>query len=103
MTRDEIDTSAVRAHCREAHHASRLPRANVDVATWHAHQHHRYSSSLSHIHRGLWVQIIRPGNPRGAGQVTRPLGWYTGQDAVSREQLREEWQAKLAAARRWQS
>lgn len=86
LARDEVDVSGVRAHCREHHRSLTLPRKNTDVAAWHAGQHHRYH--LSHVHEGPWVVITRPGNPHGTGQIARPMGWYTGQEMVSREDLK---------------
>lgn len=86
---DELDLSAVRRHCQEHHaHAARngLPRSNADVASWHAGQHYR-NGGLSHVHQGPIVLITRPGRTT-AGQTPRPLGWYTGQDMLTKEAAR---------------
>ena len=94
----DLDLSGLRAHCRE-HHKLRFgeswPRSNRDLATWHARRHHRYSSAMPHIHRGIPTLIRRGGHTSPAG-MARPLGWYTGQDMVTRTQLRVEMQARQA-------
>jgi hypothetical protein len=43
----------------------------TEMSRWHANQHHRYTPN--HYHAGP--------NP-GADQ--RPIGWYTGRDAVAK-------------------
>jgi len=91
--RASVDLSQLRNHCRAEHaprHGQRHPRSNADLSAWHAGQHHRYSSSTGHIHGGPWVLITQPGRASTAGQIARPLGWYTGQLAVTSAQLREQ-------------
>ena len=95
--RADLDVSAVRAHCRE-HHGNplHLPRANGDVAAWHAREHHHRRTS--HIHRGRYTLVRRDGDPRRpVGIMPRPLGWFTGRDVVTREQLTAEWRARHPA------
>jgi hypothetical protein len=94
VARTDIDVSAVRAHCREHHRPVSLPRSNLDVAAWHAAQHHRYTSAIRHVHRGPWTIVTRPGNPRGVGYRAHPMGWYTGQDMVTKAELDAEFRAK---------
>jgi hypothetical protein len=95
-SRDELDLSQLRRHVRAMHQAHGIPRSNRDLAGWHARQHHRYYQG--HIHGGPFT-LIR--NARGStiGQIPRPLGWYTGQDAKTREQVRAEWLAAHPSGR----
>lgn len=96
VDRDELDLSELRAHCKAMHHGP-FPRSNMDLASWHARQHHRYH--LAHIHRGLaWVLVRRPSDRGRApiGQIVRQMGNYTGQGAVTREQLNAELRERLA-------
>ena len=97
-----LDLSGLRAHCREQHtHAANrsnggLPRANLDLAAWHARQHHRYRPRHGH-YDPPWVLVRSRHTGRTTGQTPRPIGWYTGQDAKSREQVRAEFVARMAA------
>lgn len=90
----DLDLSGLRAHCREEHRAPTYPRANLDLAGWHASQHHRYRPG--HTHRDPpWVLIRHRTTGRTTGQLARPVGWYTGQGAVSREQGAAELPGRL--------
>jgi hypothetical protein len=93
-SRDELDLSLIRRHVMKMHsrHAPRVrvPRSNRDLAPWHFAQHFRLHQG--HLHGGPFV-LIRDAYGRTIGQITRPLGWYTGQDAKTREQVRAEWLA----------
>jgi hypothetical protein len=93
-SRDELDLSALRRHVTEMHgrHAPRVrvPRSNRDLAPWHFAQHFRYYQG--HLHGGPFV-LIKDAYGRTIGQISRPLGWYTGQDAKTREQVKAEWLA----------
>jgi hypothetical protein len=94
----ELDLSALRAHCREMHaprSGDRHPRANKDLASWHWHRHFRYPGGIQHLHRGT-ATLIRSDGYVPAGQFAGPLGWFTGQDAITREQLRDELRARMA-------
>lgn len=84
LSRDDLDLSGLRAHCRSVHREAPR-RSNLDLASWHARQHHRLH--LSHYHRGPFTLITTPRNPRGIGQIIRPLGNYTGQEMVTRAEL----------------
>lgn len=97
LDRDEVDLSVIREHWRTAHRGSvrRTPRANTDLSAAHAREHHHHGM-LDHSHRGPHVLIRRQGRPP-VGQIPRPLGWYTGQDVLSREDARAELAAKLRA------
>jgi hypothetical protein len=94
INRDQLDVSAVRAHFRAMHmrFGQTVPRANLDVASLHARDHHRHH--LDHIHRGPFTLVGTPHNPRAVGQIVRPLGDYTGQEPVTRAELKAEWQAR---------
>lgn len=94
---EELDLSAMRAHCRDNHKfrtGEKVPRSNMDLAAWHARQHWRYGSSLAHIHRGPLTYVLR-NRTSTTGQIARPLGWFTGDGVVTRAQLREEFHARL--------
>ena len=102
-TRDQvaIGLDELRAHCKEMHGGTRLrgqgmPRANRALASWHSGQHRRYSSAQNHIHTGPFVLIA---DERGStvGQIPRQLGYYTGEGAVTRDELRERFLARHAA------
>jgi hypothetical protein len=85
LDRADVDLSALRKHVRadHAHRAARgIPRANLDLALWHARQHHRFHGS--HFHAGIWVLIRDRFGRRPNVPMPRPLGWYTGQHRVSR-------------------
>jgi hypothetical protein len=94
IEREELDLSLLRAHCRQMHRQAGLPRANVALAGWHAREHHR--RHLDHVHRGLWVVIGWP-SFLPAVEIARPMGWYTGQDPVSRAQVDEELRERLSS------
>lgn len=99
ISRDDLDLSQLRRHVREqhAHQAARgIPRANRDLASWHATQHHRFRPD-SHIHRGPLVLIKDGHGRRPVGVTPAPLGWFTGQEAVSRAQVNAEARQRLAA------
>lgn len=102
VPRDDLDLSQLRRHVRE-HHSGRLlrgrpaPRSNRDLAGWHASLHHRMRGT--HTHRGPLVLITRPDRTSTIGQIVVPLGNYTGQDTLTREQAQEEFKAKMEARR----
>lgn len=103
ISRDEVDVSKIRAHCKELHGYAatlHLPRSNADASAWHASQHHRFRIA-GHVHLGPWV-VMR--NARGIADLARPLGWYTGQDVKTSAQLEAEWQerARQLAAKKQQ-
>src|SRR5207342_2078075 len=90
-SRDELDLAELRRHVLAMHvpHLIRrgrrlrpVPRSNRDLAPWHYGQHHRYSPN--HIHGGPFV-LIKDSYGSTTGQIPRPLGWYTGQDAKTRD------------------
>ncbi len=99
---DDLDLSGLREHCR-AMHKSRplpgrrqgagLPRSNADLAGWHWGQHWRYH--LGHLHFGPWTLVRSRHTGSTVGMITRPLGWWTGQDAVTREQLDAEFRERM--------
>jgi hypothetical protein len=97
LGREELDLSALRAHCRE-HHGEAPKRANLDLAAWHAGRHHRYTSAHGHIHGGPIV-LIRGSRGHTTGQIARPLGWYTGQDMKTRAEVRDEWRARMSGGK----
>jgi len=85
VNRESLDLGGLRKHCKAEHRVplgAGWPRANLDLAAVHARMHHRYRPS--HTHGGLWVLITRPGRSSTVGQISRPMGWYTGQDARPR-------------------
>lgn len=95
-SRDELDLTGLRRHCREYHSGRRpagrgMPRDNISLAGWHWSQHHRQHQD--HHHFGPFV-LIRNARGSTVGQIARPLGWYTGQDVVTREQLAAEWRER---------
>lgn len=97
VDRASLDLTGLRAHVRAGHALAAIrgiPRANLDLAAWHARQHHR-SSAIPHVHRGRYVLIL---SRRGSvtGQIPRPLGWYTGAGMVTRAELAAEWRARAA-------
>jgi hypothetical protein len=101
IDRGDLDLSQLRRHVREqhAHQAARgIPRANRDLASWHAGQHHRFRPD-SHIHRGPLVLIKDRDGRRPVGVSPAPLGWFTGQETVSREQVNAEARERIAARR----
>lgn len=91
----ELNLSGLRAHCREQHGSPHYPRANLDLASWHARQHHQYGSR-SHVHREPYVLLRDSRERRPAISQPRPLGWYTGQNDIPRDQLSAELRARLA-------
>lgn len=99
--RDELDLTQLRQHVREMHspkhdrrHGRRVPRSNRDLAPWHWGQHHRYHQGH---HHGGPVTLVRDARGRTVGQIPRPLGWYTGQEPKTREQVRDEFLDRMAA------
>jgi len=81
VTRESLDLSGLRKHCKADHRVPvgrGWPRSNLDLAAVHARMHHRFPS---HAHGGPWVLILRPGSRSTVGQIPRPLGWFTGQEA----------------------
>lgn len=99
VDRDDLDLSELRAHCKTMHRrhlSDTMPRSNRDLAAWHARQHHKYH--LDHIHRGLFVLVRQPSDHgrKPVGQIVRPLGNYTGQLAVTREELNAELRERIA-------
>lgn len=59
----------LRAHVTGEHRGAPARATLVELARWHARQHHRLA--CSHYHAGV---------NRGPDQ--RPPGWYTGEDSV---------------------
>jgi hypothetical protein len=99
ISRDDLDLSGLRRHVRGDHaHAAAggIPRANRDLARWHAAQHRR--RHLEHIHRGPYTVILDARGRRPVTQEPRPLGWFTGQEPVTRAQADAE--ARELATRR---
>jgi len=100
IDRDQLDLSELNAHIREHHHDGKsnirgrsAPYSLAQRAGWHASQHHR--SHHSHHHFGPFALVRRPGERhRPVGQIVRPLGWWTGQDVKTDQQLKDEWRAK---------
>ena len=93
-SRDELDLTGLRAHVNEMHRHARIrgvPRSNRDLAVWHWAQHHRFHQD--HHHFGPFV-LIKDSRGHTTGQITRPLGWWTGQDAKTRAELDAEWRAR---------
>ena len=85
VTRESLDLSGLRKHCKAEHRVplgAGWPRSNLDLAAVHARMHYRYHPS--HTHGGPWVLVVRPGSRSTVGQIPRPQGWYTGQDARPR-------------------
>ena len=96
LDRDQLDLSELRRHVRE-HHKPRfgetIPRSNEHLAGWHHSKHHRQSPA--HHHFGPFALVRRTGERgRPVGQIVRPLGWWTGQDVKTDQQLKDEWRAK---------
>ena len=100
IDRDDLDLSELRAHCRGMHRGP-MPRSNVDLSAWHSMRHHRYASGTGHTHRGPFVLVQRPSDHgrRPVGQLVWPLGHYTGQEPVTREQLNADFRARIAERR----
>lgn len=68
-----IDRAALQAHLDDCHKGGpggRWPTRKL--STWHARQHHRYSTD--HYHAGA-----------NLGPEDRPPGWATGADAIPRK------------------
>ena len=96
LDREDIGLIGLRRHVREhhAHAAIRgIPRSNADLAAWHFRQHHRYRPD--HHHFGPFV-LVRDSRGSTTGQIARPLGWYTGQECRTREQIAAEWRERSA-------
>jgi hypothetical protein len=99
LDRDELDLSHIRAHIRAGHRHAALkgiPRANRDLVPWHAEQHHRYGSH-GHHHRGRFTVLLGRDGRVPVAKQPRPLGWFTGQESVSREQAAAEFRQRTRA------
>jgi hypothetical protein len=95
LDRGSLDLSALRRHVREQHsHAAirGIPRSNTDLAAWHFREHGRYQPG--HRHFGPFV-LVRNSRGSTTGQTPRPMGWFTGQDVKTREQLAAEWHERF--------
>jgi hypothetical protein len=82
---DPQDLSELRRHLREMHSPATgkgVPRRNADASWWHASQHQRYGTS--HLHSDSELVLV---TGRTNLTVERFLGWYTGQGAVTRQEL----------------
>lgn len=94
---EELDLTGLRAHFKAMHRRGQgrtVPRRNRDLAGEHARQHHRLYQD--HIHEGPLVMITHNGR-RPVGVSPRPLGWYTGQQPVTRAELHQRFLARRAA------
>lgn len=97
-SQDELDLSQLNAHIRKFHGGGRsrirgrsAPRKLRERAPWHWDQHHRLHQN--HHHFGPFV-LIKDSSGHTTGQIPRTLGWYTGQEVKTREQLDAEWKAR---------
>lgn len=92
----DLDLSGLRAHCRQDHKAPHYPRSNLDLSGWHAREHHR-RGLLGHVHRDPpWVLVRNRHTGLTVGQISRPVGYYTGQGAITRAELNAEIRARLS-------
>lgn len=90
IDRDLLDLSRLRAHIAEWHRNSAtlgVPRSNIHKAGWHAREHQRYHGS--HTHEGPFTLVLRTGSRADIAVQPRPLGWFTGQQPVTREELNQ--------------
>lgn len=98
---DQLSLSALRKHVQAMHQGQTVrgrkpPRTLADLCAWHWEIHYRMH--LDHIHEGPWIKIIRDrhGRRNPLAQV-KPRGYWTGEQPVTRAELRLRWQDKLAA------
>ena len=92
LDRSDLDLSRLRRHCREMHREAPR-RSNLDLASWHVRMHHQYYTG--HRHEGPYTLVRDRRGRRPAGVTPVPLGTYTGQDAVTREQDHAAFQARV--------
>lgn len=96
IDRDLLDLSQLRAHIAEWHRNSAtlgVPRSNVHKAGWHAGQHQRYR--CTHTHEGPFTLVLRTGRGPSVMQP-HPLGWFTGQQPVTREELNRRMRDRIS-------
>lgn len=97
IDRDLLDLSRLRAHIAEWHRNSAtlgVPRSNVHKAVWHAGQHQRYR--CTHAHEGPFTLVLRTGGRAGIAVQPRQLGWFTGQQPVTREELNQRMRDRVS-------
>jgi hypothetical protein len=76
--------SVLREHVREFHPRLRLRRRDEDLAREHARYHHHHHSDHTH---GPVASKNNTGPLVGYGsELRRPIGWYTGENAVLRKE-----------------
>jgi hypothetical protein len=105
INRDDLDLAGLRAHIKAMHRVhpgggrrrggGPVPRANLLAAGWHWAQH--FCMTLSHRHEGPWT-VVRDARGRTVGALPRPLGCWTGQEPVTREQDAAAWRARHTTA-----
>lgn len=95
--RGELDLTKLNAHITEWHAGGKshirgrsAPRKLTERSSWHWGQHHRVGHA--HLHFGPIV-LVRDTRGSTLGQIARPIGWFTGQEVKTKDQLNEEFRA----------
>ena len=97
VSRLDLDLSQLRKHFRAMHgmrQGRKEPLRLLDLMAEHDRQHHRYRPR-SHIHGGPYTIVRTRDGRRPAAVIPRPLGWFTGQDAITREEQRLRFLARV--------
>jgi hypothetical protein len=94
IERGVLDLSELRAHFLAMHRRAgrTVPRSNEFLAAEHAREHHRYR--CSHVHEGPYVIVLRDG--RRPLVQPRPLGWFTGQQPVTHEEVSRRFRERIS-------
>ena len=100
VAREDLDLSQLRRHFRAMHgmrRGQKEPLRLLDLMAEHARQHHRYGPR--HIHEGPYTLVRTRDGRVPVAVIPRPLGWFTGQGAVTSEEQRLRFLARMRETR----